>query len=384
MDDDEVALLHGPAESAHREMSEAMVNIRATVAQAVSARVICPDAAERVIRSAKNTFYQERSIAAAIDAAWAHDRGAEERKKLLRYIANGGYVNQKRLDAVTLLEHLAGRGIPRAAVASSVHRTSFITKLHFDTVCAPFDVHAADLPKDELVALEARALGRFYPLLCRLARLMAAVHALDFDGDSRARSRLARIRATVDAHEHKHGTRAVARARARHMVNLMRLDDGYRRLRDARGGNREVELYRKSAALWAVIHDHLEQNRVGLPGTLQTLSDDFRRRRGLGRRDATFAWRRANDLDGRGYDRIVAMEARLAMVTSGAQAHALGLRPATDPACWLIDAIRWSGLYSRLEKRIAGTTARNPDLPVASVCKNSAPPGSRKSRRRSS
>jgi len=39
-DDDEVALLHGPADSAYRGLSEAMVNIRSTVAHAVCSGVI--------------------------------------------------------------------------------------------------------------------------------------------------------------------------------------------------------------------------------------------------------------------------------------------------------------------------------------------------------
>ena len=108
-DDDEVALLHGPADSAYREMSEAMVNIRATVAHAVSSGVIRPDSGERVIRCAKDTFYQVRSLGAAIEAAWAGDPHAEEARRFRRFIANGGYVNQKRLDALELLTRLRTR-----------------------------------------------------------------------------------------------------------------------------------------------------------------------------------------------------------------------------------------------------------------------------------
>ncbi len=358
-DDDEVALLHGPAESGYREMSEAMVNIRATVAHAVSTGVICQAAAERVIRCAKDTFYQERSTIAAAAAAWAGDPQAEERGGFLRFIADGGCVNQKRLDALELLKHLAARRTERGAVTSTVHRTSFILKLHFDTACRPFEAHDVELPIDERVALEARGLGRLYPLLCRLARLMAAVHALGddlltTDADARFKNRLVRLGAVLDRHEQHHGQRAVARARQRHMLDMMRLDDAYRRFRvAARADGAEVHLYRRCARLWAIVDDHLERTDVELPQTLQTLSDEFRRKRGLERRDATLAWRRSNDLDWRAYERMLALEARLAFVTAGVQAHAVGLLPATDPACWLIDAIRLAGLYGRLEKRVA-------------------------------
>jgi hypothetical protein len=358
-DDDEVALLHGPAESGYREMSEAMVNIRATVAHAVSAGVIGQASAGRVIRCAKDSFYQERSMVAAAAAAWAGDSQAEERREFLRFIANGGYVNQKRLDALELLKHLAERGTAREVPTSTVHRTSFIRKLHFDTTCRPFEADDVELPIDERVALEARGLGLLYPLVCRLARLMAVVHALGGDlleteADTRFRNRLVRLRAVVDRNEQRHGQRAVARVRQRHMLDMMRLDGAYRRFRDApRAAGAEVHLYRRCARLWAIVDDHLERTHVELPQTLQTLSDEFRRKRGLERRDATLAWRRSNDLDWRGYERMLALEARLAFVTAGVQAHAVGLLPATDPACWLIDAIRLAGLYARLEKRVA-------------------------------
>jgi hypothetical protein len=53
------------------------------------------------------------------------------------------------------------------------------------------------------------------------------------------------------------------------------------------------------------------------------------------------------------------MDARLALVSAGAEGHALTLAPATDPAFWLIDAIRLAGLYTRLEKRVLrGGSAR--------------------------
>jgi hypothetical protein len=418
-DDDEVALLHGPAESAYRELSEAMVNIRATVAHAVSAGVICPDSAARVIDCAKGTFYQVRSLGAAIEGAWAGDPHAEEPTRFRTFIANGGYVNQKRLDAVELLTRLAERGTAPPAVTSPAHRTSFIVKLHYQTTCRPFESPDTDLPLHEHVALEAAALGRIYPLLCRLAQLMALVHGLadglqatvmpravgdatfsggDFDLGTAAKTRrwvsprdlddaaraafekrLARIRAVVDGYVRRHGHRKAVRRQRRHMLDMMRLDDAYRRFvppRRSKGagtahavlgnarrpGGVEISLYRRIATLWAILDGHLELTRVDLPATLQSLSDEFRRKRGLERRAATLAWRRANDLDRHGYERLVAMDARLALVSAGSQAHALGLRPETDAACWLVDAIRLAGLYGRLESRVMADA----------VCKNSA------------
>jgi hypothetical protein len=409
-DDDEVALLHGPAESAYREMSEAMVNIRATVAHGVAAGVICPESAERVLRCAKDTFYQARSLGAAIDRAWAGDPRADEPIRFRRFVADGGYVNQKRLDALELLAHLSTHGTSSPGVVPQIHRTTFIVKLHYDTMCRPFDAPDTGLPRDEQVALEAAALGPIYPLVCRLAQLMSIVHAIadarsatdahqpiaggvcpcaefalgssartrrwaaarDLDAVGRARfeARLARIRSVVDAYQRRHGRRAAHRLRRRHLLDLMRLDGAYCRVRPARRskdggaahdvvlnadrtGAVEAALYRRIATLWAIVDEHIEQERVEIPVTLQSLSDEFRRKRGLERRAATLAWRRANDLDAGGYERLVAMDARLALVSAGSQVHALGLRLGTEPACWLLDAIRLAGLYGRLKRRVS-------------------------------
>ena len=307
-DDDEVALLHGPAESAYREMSEAMVNIRATVAHAVSAGVICPDSAARVIDCAKDTFYQARSLGAAIEAAWAGNPHAEEPSRFRRFLANGGYVNQKRLDALELLTRLADSGTTPPAVTSPAHRTSFIVKLHYQTTCRPFEAPDIDLPPHEHVALEAAALGRIYPLLCRLAQLMALVHGL---ADGLARDRRAaggqrfhllwrRFRSRICREDGDAGPRLATSTtpRARRsrndwrasvpsstttcegtaiarryggsdgdMLDMMRLDDAYRRFvppRRSKGaggahavlgnarrpGGVETGLYRRIATLW--------------------------------------------------------------------------------------------------------------------------------------
>jgi hypothetical protein len=397
-DDDEVALLHGPAESSYREMSEAMVNIRATVAHAVSSGIISPASAECVVRCAKDTFYQVRSFGAAIEGAWGSDPHAEEPSRFRHFIANGGYVNQKRLDALELLAHLGQRGITPPSVVSPMHRTSFILKLHYETMCRPFEAADTDIPLEERVALESASLERLYPLLCRLAQLMTLVHGLA-DGTPatmkrrpaarpRFEERLARIRAVVDDYVRRHGEREMRHVRQRHILDLMRLDDAYRRFRPARRSSgavaahsvfrkarrtasAEAGLYRRIATLWAIVDEQLERARVELPVPLRCLSDEFRRKRGLERRSATLAWRRANDLDGHGYERLVAMDARLALVSAGSQAHALGLRPATDPACWLVDAIRLAGLYSRLRRRVSRAATRAP-VDRERVCKNSA------------
>ena len=61
--DDEVALLHGDAETGYRAMSEPLVNIRATLAEATLAGDLEPDTATRLVRLARSVPYGERSSA---------------------------------------------------------------------------------------------------------------------------------------------------------------------------------------------------------------------------------------------------------------------------------------------------------------------------------
>lgn len=98
-DDDEVAVLHAPAELAWAPLSEAMVNIRATLARAVADAVLPPAAAEAVLQAAKRLFYQQRDWPAVIAAA---PIAPAERDALSAWLPRGR-VDQKRADAAAAL-----------------------------------------------------------------------------------------------------------------------------------------------------------------------------------------------------------------------------------------------------------------------------------------
>ena len=60
-DDDEVAVLHGPEELGYPAVTEAMVNIRATLDKAVAEGVLDAGSAARLTEIGKALFYKERS-----------------------------------------------------------------------------------------------------------------------------------------------------------------------------------------------------------------------------------------------------------------------------------------------------------------------------------
>jgi len=125
-DDDEVAVLHGPEELGYPPVSEAMVDIRATFAEAARAGVIAAAPATRLTEIAKGLFYKERSYAAILDAAAAAGLPAATLQAFADWLPQGR-IEQKRQDAEAMLEairaHLA-TGAPPLRVSWRLAETA--------------------------------------------------------------------------------------------------------------------------------------------------------------------------------------------------------------------------------------------------------------------
>ncbi len=100
-DDDEVAVLHGPAEDGYRPLSDAMVNVRATLKRAAAEGVVPVATAASLVTLSKRTFYQERSFGRVIREGADLD-GIDALQRWLPH----GRVDQKRIDARALLTRL--------------------------------------------------------------------------------------------------------------------------------------------------------------------------------------------------------------------------------------------------------------------------------------
>lgn len=105
-DDDEVAVAHGPAEAAYLVGSEAMVNIRATLAEALRAGIITAALGDRLIGMSKDTFYPARTWERLLEDAEAAGVTPGELRLLAGWLP-GGRVDRKRLDAVAMLQRIA-------------------------------------------------------------------------------------------------------------------------------------------------------------------------------------------------------------------------------------------------------------------------------------
>jgi hypothetical protein len=105
-DDDEVAVIHGPGEAGYVALSEPMINIRATLAQAEAEGVI--DAARRdaLASLAKGLFYPDRSYEHLLELAAKTALPASQIAALQAWLPTGR-IDQKRLDAEAMLAAMA-------------------------------------------------------------------------------------------------------------------------------------------------------------------------------------------------------------------------------------------------------------------------------------
>jgi hypothetical protein len=105
-DDDEVALLHGPEELGYPALTEAMVDIRATLAATVVAGVLDSVTAAAIAAIAKMHHYRERTYPAILAAAAG---GGVPETAISAFAAwlPRGRVEQKRADAEALATEIA-------------------------------------------------------------------------------------------------------------------------------------------------------------------------------------------------------------------------------------------------------------------------------------
>ena len=101
MDDDEVAVQHGPSELDYLQLTEAMVNVRATVYSARQLGVIGSEVAAGLVGIAKALFYKERTYEKILRIASEGPLSSAELERFALWLPSG-QIDQKRLDALAL------------------------------------------------------------------------------------------------------------------------------------------------------------------------------------------------------------------------------------------------------------------------------------------
>jgi hypothetical protein len=102
-DDDEVAVTHGPEELGYPAVTEAMVNIRATIGAATAAGVLDPTLAARLTEIAKTVFYKNRSWGLLTGLTAESGLSIAAITHFTAWLKDGR-IDQKRADALALIE----------------------------------------------------------------------------------------------------------------------------------------------------------------------------------------------------------------------------------------------------------------------------------------
>lgn len=114
-DDDEVAVIHEAPEREYTPLSLALVNLRRTLNDAVAACTLDASVSERVIRELKGLHYPDRDFGTLLQVI-KRLLTPPEAESLEGWLARHGVTDQKREDAVALLQRLRNTATHRAAL----------------------------------------------------------------------------------------------------------------------------------------------------------------------------------------------------------------------------------------------------------------------------
>ncbi|MGD1878645.1 MAG: TfuA-like protein [Kiloniellaceae bacterium] len=171
-DDDEVAVIHGPAELAFPALSDAMVDLRETFAAAAETGVIDAGLRDALTAAYKRRYYHHRSFEVLQEVAAEVGADAAQAAALQAWLPDGR-VFQKKDDARGLLAALAAQA-PESPVAAG-DAQSFVFER--TTLWAQFVEQAAD-PAAAISAAERGVLEelRLDPDLYAALRDVAVLH----------------------------------------------------------------------------------------------------------------------------------------------------------------------------------------------------------------
>jgi hypothetical protein len=162
-DDDEVAVVHAPAEDGFRPLSEAMVNVRATLKAAEARGLIGPSVRETLERVAKGLFYPDRVWPGLLARAAGAGCSREELEALRAWLPQGR-VDQKQRDALALLRAMrASLEAPPSSppVRFTFERTDTWVALETRTGPQPLGGGTAEAGPEEALLEELRLSGGF-------------------------------------------------------------------------------------------------------------------------------------------------------------------------------------------------------------------------------
>jgi hypothetical protein len=132
--DDEVAVLHGPREAGYVPVSEALINVRATLAEAERCGVLGARQHAQVLQAAQALFWKDRVWETILKRAIRAGLSERAARRLAAWIERNA-IDMKRLDARLLL-----RRMPELLRQRPRQRTSFVRTKYWLDFCATYGI----------------------------------------------------------------------------------------------------------------------------------------------------------------------------------------------------------------------------------------------------
>jgi len=130
-DDDEVTVAHAGPDDGHMQLSDAMVNIRATLHKAHAKGLIGDATRQRLLDLAKATYYPQRNLRLTLAEGRAAGLPGHEIDALAAFTADHA-VDQKKCDALAMLDVMRNehRTPPQAEAGFPLQRNAFVERSH--------------------------------------------------------------------------------------------------------------------------------------------------------------------------------------------------------------------------------------------------------------
>ncbi|MBD2451887.1 hypothetical protein H6G76_33160 [Nostoc sp. FACHB-152] len=393
--DDEVAVLHSNAKSQYQPLTDALVNIRATVNHALSQNIIDRAIADLIISCAKRQFFTQRHLSQAVADAEAQGGDAKVLAHFREFVKNGGYVEQKQIDAIGLLKHLAtmvGNTCENKPVPFQLNKSIFIEELQARVAIRPMTTAYSWLPLTEKVCQEARFLGKVYIQLRNLAGLVRwcdaiaqsqnlqplAIDSDEFNSatpdelEAALLQRWGRIQALLKIYSQHDGFYQQVEQLHRYILTMVG-----KNLSFAEGENQtesvlaiyERRLYRLVALLWALAEQTYTQSDVNLRTSItQKITQNFCLERGVTNEPEVEIWLKENDIVPSEFKQMMKAIARLEGFVNVPRWWGRGMSQYFSVTeSFLGDALKLSGFYSILSKRVQSASQQQNDSEEADL-----------------
>lgn len=399
-DDDEVALLHGPADVKYLPLSEPFVNIRTTLTKAIEEKIISSEEANILIVLGKNKYYKERNLQKIIEQAQTNHSICENKASQLRnWLIKNGIIDQKANDAAALLNLIKNEYIGLSKIKcdeTKIFNTSMFSRaLQQKIDCEVNTRNSINNSWHEMVVKETNKNSQLTKILSRYSYLLSIVFyinttnfglATDWDQlkmkfndewqnaqdcDTKFMSAfLTRVKIIYN----KSGiqTNFINDEIKNTLINLFKLSGQYpllnQNFKDSASNLKQLQsleqqlgnswsIHLDIAKLWHIVFQRLKQLQL-FPSdiTVERYIEKFYQQRKIFDEATLQQWLNDNELSSEDFNQLMQMASSFDYVIGRSNLDLLEINYPHDAIWWYQDALLLSGLYPKTREKITAST----------------------------